>query len=182
MAKKDTPPLNHLAAADAIRNAIRPYRALNEFADQLEALGSAEQARQVAERENAAAQEQLAKTRELVAAEEAKLAAAKATVEDEARVNAGLAAETIRRAQEEAVAIKDKAKTDAEQIINKATAKGVTEKAALDAKLSETQAKVLEANELWKKALDGLADAQNELATVTGQIEAAKAKLRELLS
>lgn len=85
------------------------------------------------------------------------------------------------KAQEEAVSIKDQAKTAGEAIIAKATADGASAKASLSAQLGELNKSIVAAQgELM--AVQGLRDAaQVELEDINKKIDAAKKKVAALL-
>lgn len=170
------------AAADAIRASIRQYKQLAEYADAIERIGSLEQAEKDAKAAADVARAELAGVQKSLSDAKDKLKAAKDMIEAEAAARAQLAAESIRRAQEEAVAIKERAKTDAEVILINATARGASDKALLDAKISEVSASLNRKNAELAEVAALRDDAQKELDRLNARIDDAKARIAAILA
>lgn len=169
-------------AADAIRASIKMYKNLAEYADFLEGIGSLEQAKAEAERACAQSKQLAAESKERLHAIGLEVATQRDILTGENKEAKLIAANTVRRAQEEAVLIKERAATEAEAVIANAVASGASQKAALSAELVAVQAKLKAADAELAQVARAKGDAQAELDIITGKIEAAKAQIANLLA
>jgi chromosome segregation ATPase len=166
--------MSKINAADAIRASIRNDRALLEYADELEKVGSIEQAAQEANAANAKAKAELEKTKEQL--NESKQALA--DFNDSARLKVleseAVAAEVIDKAQAEATDIRNKAKERANGTIKQAEAKASQLVVGAEAKLAEMTATLAETEKQLKAAEKATKRAVEELAVINAKIEQAK--------
>jgi chromosome segregation ATPase len=174
--------INKHAAADAIRQAIRPYRVLNEFADELEKLGSLEQAAEEAKRNADMARGELDQVRKQVAKAKDELDALHKTVEEGAKMNGALAQETITRANADAAEIVEKAKSQAEAIVSDANTKASKALGEASDRVNEALGKLQSIHEQTTVAMNERDQAKAEYERINTQLEEAKAKLSAFLA
>jgi dsDNA-specific endonuclease/ATPase MutS2 len=174
--------MNKHAAADAIRQAIRPFRILNEYADELEKLGSLEQAAEEAKRNADIARAELEKVKGQVAKAKESLDDFHKKVEEGAKMNGALAQETIARANADAAEIVEQAKSSAATIVSDAITQASKEIAAASQRVADAAGQLQSIHEQTTVAMNERDQAKAEFERINTQLEVSKAKLSAFLA
>jgi len=173
--------MSHREAAAAVKSFIKQYRHLAEYAEALESVANLEDEQAAAKASTAAAKAESEKAAKALKDMQAKLKAVAEKHEDAAKMSAALANETIVRAKTEATLIVAKANAQAGDIVSKAEAKGAAARVALDQEVKNLQARLQGLNDEITVALNAKQSLENELNTLNGKIDGAKAKIAALL-
>jgi predicted nucleic acid-binding Zn-ribbon protein len=174
-----------ITVAENIRKLALLYQSMVEAADVLEAVGKKEQVLAECEAATEKARAELADLEERIAQSMAKAAEAGRQVEAQAAMTAALAAETIRRAEEEAKTkangIVDEAGLRAGFILTDAVQGAREKKATLERELSVISGQIDAAREEMTRLNEGNVALRNEHAELVSKIGDAKAQIQKLL-
>ena len=168
-------------AADAIRASIRQFKALSEFADVLEKVGSIEQAEKEANAATNTARAEAEKAKEQANKANQLLAGMQEATRLKLIENEQLEKDWIEKAQAEVLELKTNAKERANRTIQEAQTKADSLIAGAQSKLIELDAQVGDAHATLKQLETKVLAAETELKLVTDKIADAQAQIARLL-
>lgn len=168
-------------AADAIRASIRQFKALSEFADALEKVGSIEQAEKEANAATNTARAEADKAKEQANKANQVLAQLQETTRLKLIENEQLEKDWTEKAQAEVLELKTNAKEKANRAVQEAQTKADSLIAGAQSKLIELNAQVSDTRTTLKQLEAEVIAAETELKLVTDKIANAQAKIARLL-
>lgn len=174
--------MSKIYAADAIRATVRDTKALLEYADELEKIGSIEQAAQEARVATAKAREQLDLTNGMVVKAKGELEAVEAQIKAKAAEQEHLSKSILETAQNEAQSIRENATNRAVRIITEAESKAKTIEQEHVGNLNKIKEQSRATSSALKKTIDNKEKAEVELSAINGKLAEARSKISQFLA